>query len=147
MNKDSIIWIDARDNPALLLAMMKEFVNRSNISFEGTLSELAFLSWPTASVKETPVLKRHTILPRLEFVVIPLNDATVKNIWNEIAVKDHLVHEGIIHVQIECAGKLVFGGYDNFHRECTVAYPGVPETLLEELRTKGVIRGFQRGNA
>lgn len=147
MNKDSVIWIDARDKPGLLLAMMKEFANRSNISFEGALGELTFPSWPNAAVEETSALKRQTISPRLDFVVLPLTHETVKNIWSELSSKDHLVHEGIIHVQIECDGQLVFGGYDNFYRECTVAYPGVPVHLLEELKKRGVIREFQRGYA
>lgn len=147
MNKESVIWIDARDKPGLLLAMMKEFTNRSNISFEGRLGELTFSSWPNATVEETLVLKRHTTSPRLDFVVLPLTAETVKDVWTEVSAKDHLVHEGIIHVQIESNGMLVFGGYDNFHRQCTIAYPGVPIELLEELKRRGVIREFRRGHA
>ena len=142
-----MILIDPRDKPGLLLAMMKEFANQSHISFEGSLDELAFCNWHNVSTEETDTLKRQTISPELDFVVIQLTDSAIHDIWKELSEKDHLVHEGIIHVQIESNGKLVFGGYDNFHRDCTVAYPGVSIALLETLTEKGVIRGFIQESA
>jgi len=147
MNIEQVMWIDARDKPGLLLAMMKEFTNNSNISFEGSLDHLSFSSWPDVSTEETEALKRQTTSPQLDFVVLPLTEAIVHNIWKELSDKDHLVHEGIIHVQIESDGKLVFGGYDNFHPDCTVAYPGVSIGLLEKLKENGVIREYRQANA
>lgn len=144
---DSVIWIDPRDKPGLLLAMMREFANHSYISFEGSLANLEFYNWPIASYVETPVLERQTVSPELDFVVVPLTDQTLSDIWKELSKKGHLAREGIIHVQIESNGKLVFGGYDNFHRECTVAYSGVSTALLEGLKEKGVIRDYRQQNA
>ncbi len=102
---------------------------------------------PSASNTETEVLKRQTLSSELDFVIIPLTDQTVQNIWKVLSEKDHLVHEGIIHVQIESNGNLVFGGYDNFHRQCVIAYSGVSIELLERLKEKGVIRGYEQSNA
>lgn len=45
MDEESQYWIDPRDNPGLLLAMMREFVSDSHdsfISFEGRLGKLNF---------------------------------------------------------------------------------------------------------
>ena len=136
-------WIDTRDKPGLLIAMMREFIGNSHISFEGSLENLKLSDIPGISVEETEVLKRQTTSPRLDFLVVPLSEATINEIWKELSEKDHLVHEGIIHVQIENNGELVFGGYDNFHRECVVAYPAVPVKLLEELKENGVIRDYK----
>lgn len=126
---------------------MKEFVNSSHISFEGSLTNLEFYNWPIASYVETPTLKRQTVSPELDFVVIPLTAQTLSDIWKELSKKDHLVREGIIHVQIESNGKLAFGGYDNFDPECTVAYFGVSTELLEGLKGKGVIPDYRQPNA
>jgi len=143
MNERMRKWIDTRDKPGLLIAMMREFSGNSHISFEGSLENLNLSGIHGASVEETEVLKRQTTSPKLDFLAVPLNEATLDEIWNELSKKDHLVHEGIIHVQIENGGELVFGGYDNFHRECVVAYPAVPVKLLEELKENGVIRDFK----
>ncbi|OQY45944.1 MAG: hypothetical protein DRR08_27095 [Candidatus Parabeggiatoa sp. nov. 2] len=147
MNSEPILWINTRDKPGLLLAMMREFKNNSHISFEGSLGHLSFSNMPSASNTETEVLKRQTLSSELDFVIIPLTDQTVQNIWKVLSEKDHLVHEGIIHVQIESNGNLVFGGYDNFHRQCVIAYSGVSIELLERLKEKGVIRGYEQSNA
>lgn len=127
--------------------MMQEFANDSYISFEGSLANLKFYDWPIASYVETSTLKRQTVSPELDFVVIPLTDQTLSDIWRELSKRDHLVREGIVHVQIDSDGTLVFGGYDNFHRECTVAYSGVSTAFLEGLKEKGVIRDYRQQNA
>jgi hypothetical protein len=45
----------------------------------------------------------------------------VKAITSKIAFGNR----GIIHVQIEENGKMSFAAYDNFDRECVVAFPAV----------------------
>lgn len=147
MNKQQRTWIDARDKPGLLIAMMRRFVGNSHISFEGSLENLGFGNILGATSIETAVLKRQTTEPELDFLIVPLNEDTVGRIWKELSEKDHLVHEGIIHVQIESNGKLVFGGYDNFHRECVIAYPSVAVEFLKDLKDKGVIRDYKESNA
>jgi len=146
MKNQLIQWIDARDKPGLLYAMMKEFTNKSQISFEGDLSALNFTTLPNASTKETDSLKRQTTEPELNFIILPLTTETFHNIWHELSEKDHLVNEGIIHVQIATKEELAFGAYDNFHKECTVAYPLVPTELLQNLKDTGIIRGYEERN-
>jgi hypothetical protein len=147
MSTEQIIWIDARDKPGLLIAIMREFTNQSHISFEGSLRDLAFYGWPNAAYTETAVLRRQTISPKLDFVVVPLTELSVEEIWRELSKKDHLVHQGIVHVQIEHNGRLAFGGYDNFHRDCTVAYSSVLLGLLENLKARGVVRDYGQADA
>ena len=144
MSQEDVVWIDPRDKPGLLRAVMEEYAADSKISFEGDLKGLSFCTWLDAKHEETSSLKRQTKEPELDFVVLPLNPSTYPRIWNELIEKDHLVNEGIIHVQIEMNGKLLFGGYDNFHRECTVAYSGMQQDFLEKLKRKGIIRSYQK---
>lgn len=146
MNEELGYWIDPRDKPGLLLAMMRAFVSNSHesyISFEGGLDKLNFSTLPGASYTETEVIEGCFSAP-LERITLPLTEQNLRDIWKELIAKDHLVREGIIHVQIMYCGKLVFGGYDNFHRECVIAYSGVSIDFLEELKVKGIIRGYEK---
>ena len=136
-------WIDARDKPALLLAVMKELVGNSNISFEGDLSNLELDKIESSRSDETEVLRRQTASPVLDFIVLPLTEKTLQEVWSEISQKDHLVNEGIIHVQIESEGELAFGGYDKFHRECTIAYSALSIEFLESMKELGIIRSLK----
>ena len=136
-------WIDARDKPALLLAVMKELVGNSIISFEGDLSNLELDKIESSRSDETEVLRRQTASPVLDFIVLPLTEKTLQEVWSEISQKDHLVNEGIIHVQIESEGELAFGGYDNFHRECTIAYSALSIEFLESMKELGIIRSLK----
>ncbi len=151
MDEESKYWIDPRDKPGLLLAMMREFVSDSNdsfISFEGELGKLNFSTLPGASPMETETLGRSSISsPSLDFIIIPLTEQNLRDIWKELVAKDHLVHQGIIHVQIANRGKQIFGGYDNFHRECVTAYSGVSVEFLEKLKAKGLIRGYEKATS
>jgi len=150
MDEESKYWIDPRDKPGLLLAMMREFVSDSNnsfISFEGELGKLNFSTLPGALCAETKILIQHLTLPPppADFIVVPLTEQNLRDIWKELIAKDHLVHQGITHVQIANRGKQVFGGYDNFHRECVFAYsPGVSIEFLEKLKAKGLIREYKK---
>ena len=147
MKKEQFHWIDTRDKPGLLFAMMNQFNVNAHISLEGDLKDLSFFDSEASSKDETEALQRQTESPELDFVVLPLNNETIKAIWKELTEKDHLVNEGIIHVQIESYGKLAFGGYDNFHKECVVAYKSVPIELLASLKEKGIIRNYEQESA
>jgi hypothetical protein len=118
----------------------------SLISFEGWLKELEFENILGTRLAETELLKRSTIEPKLDFVVLPLTEITVPKVWK--IIKDHLKKpdSGIIHVQIEKNDELLFGGYDNFHRDCVVASAGVPIEILQSLKECGVIRDYQKVN-
>jgi hypothetical protein len=144
MDEKFVYWIDPRDKPGLLLAMMRAFVSDSNdsyISFEGELRKLNFATLPGASPIGT---KAVGFSSPSDFIIIPLTEQNLRDIWKELVAKDHLVRQGIIHVEITNHGKWVFGGYDNFHRECVKAYSGVSIEFLEKLRAMGLIRGYTK---
>jgi hypothetical protein len=77
-----------------------------------------------------------------EFVVLPLEPGTIHPILAEVLPEGRVVRD-IIHVQIERGGRLAFGAYDNFHRECVVCWQAVPRELLEQLRNSGVLRSWE----
>ena len=144
---DEEYYIDPRDKPGLLLAMMREFVSDSYdsfISFEGRLGKLNFSTLPGALCAKTEIPPGRLSSP-LDIITLPLTEQNLRDIWKELIAKDHLVHQGITHVQIANRGKQIFGGYDNFHRECVFAYsPGVSIEFLEKLKAKGLIRGYEK---
>lgn len=63
-------------------------------------------------------LRRQTSTPELDFLILPLSVATEHWIWDAVSKVDHLADDGVIHTQIEKAGRLAFGAYDNFHSDC-----------------------------
>jgi hypothetical protein len=140
---DERYWLVARDKPGLLIAVMRALVGGAHISFEGDLSRCrGLLTLPGASTEETEDLRRQTLYPVQEFVVLPLEPETVRPILAEVLPEGRVVRD-IIHVQIERAGRLAFGAYDNFHRDCLVCWPAVPQELLEQLRVNGVLRSWE----
>jgi hypothetical protein len=135
-------WPIARDKPGLLIAMMRALAGNSHISFEGDLSRCRFGETLFPSGEETEVLRRHTLVPKQDFVVLPLPPDSVRPIL-DVVLADNRYLDDILHIQIERAGLLQFGAYDQFHPECTVCFPpGIGLEILEELRTSGVIRAW-----
>lgn len=135
------VHIVAPDKPALLIAMMRELAGDAYISFEG---DLHWIDWNGVSgVEESKTcLRRQTLTPELDFVVLPLTAETQPLIWKTLSKVDHLADSGIIHTQIEKEGKLAFGAYDNFHADCVTASDAVSRSLLEGLIRSGVIRSY-----
>ncbi len=137
-------FIDTRDKPGLLWAFLRHFATDSSVSFEGDLSKLILTELPGASTTETLVLKRQTSSPILDFVTIPVTAETINILHKHLAARGLFDQDGaLIHVQVEHSGHLVLGAYDNFHRDCTVALEPTPESLLEQLKAKGVIRSYE----
>lgn len=137
-------WIDPRDKPGLLRAMMRELAGDAQISFEGNLSRCIFPADLDPSADETDALRRQTVEPRQDFVVLPLEPGSVAPILDVVLPHRHRQYlKDIIHIQIERGGELQFGAYDNFHRECIVCYSGVDSALLDQLKSSGVIRSWQ----
>lgn len=135
-------WPIARDKPGLLVSMMRHLVGDARISFEGDLSRCSFPSSLNPSSEETPILRRHTSYPMQDFVVLPMKPESVRPILN-IVLPGNRYLEDIIHIQIEKAGKLQFGSYDNFHHECIVGFPpGVTPEFLDRLHSSGVVRSW-----
>ena len=85
-------------------------------------------------------MKRHTVAPVLDFLVLRLEPELADRIFSQVSRIG--LREDIVHVQIEKGGRLELTAYDNFHPECVVTGPAVPAELLLELQAAGVIRGF-----
>ncbi len=132
-------WIVARDKQGLLTAMMHALAGNAHISFEGDLSRCTFPSDLTPVTEETPSLVRNTMDPRQDFVVLPLEEQTIRPILEVVLPKKRFT-KNILHIQIEKNGRVKFGSHDNFHSECIVAFRGVPAELLIDLKEHGVIR-------
>jgi len=129
----------------LLLAIMRALANEhTHISFEGHLGHTELMKLEGARFEETAVLRRGTISPVLDFVVLPLTPASLplieKAVVSRIAFRSS---RGIIHVQIETRGEMAFAAYDQFHAECVVAYSPVPVALLAELVETHVLHSYE----
>jgi hypothetical protein len=133
--------IDARDKPGLFIAVARALAGGAEVSFEGELSCCDFKRLPKSSSEETVVLRRNTRSPRQDFVVLPLELDTLKSIVDEVLPGGRIVRQ-IIHVQISKLGYLAFGAYDNFHRDCTVAFDPLLVPRLDALCATGVIRSY-----
>jgi hypothetical protein len=137
--------LDTRDRPRLLLAMMDTLAAQDGrISFEGCLSQTELAKIKGVTDQEDGVLKRATLQPKLDFLVLPLTAESLSAIKRALISKIAFGQRGIIHVQIERGGKMAFAAYDSFHRECVVAYSAVSSTLLDELTKTRVLRTYHR---
>ena len=133
-------WVDVRDKPAFLRRLMRELAGDARLSLEGDLRDCAFDSDQVATREEQGLLKRNTLSPRLDFVILHLAPSDVESIFSKVSAVG--LSRAIIHVQIERGGVLELGAYDNFHSKCVVTGPGVSITLLSDLKVKNTIRGF-----
>jgi hypothetical protein len=130
-----------RDKAGLLIAMMKALAGHAHISFEGNLLGCEFPPELDQSMEETATLRRGTIFPVEDFVVLPLEPETIRPILDTVLPDSRFMND-VIHVQIEKGGELQFGAYDNFHPDCVGCGPDVPRQLLEQLRLSGVLRSY-----
>jgi hypothetical protein len=128
-------WV-VRDKPRLLLALMEELAGNAHISFEGDLRHFNLNKFAGASENETAVLKRNTLWPTQEFVVIPLAPSMGQQV---LAAISRAVPWRIIHIQIERDGVLQFAAYDSFHAECLVWGPALKTEFFESLVKQGVL--------
>ncbi len=140
MSSEGVRWL-VRDKRRFLLAIMEELAGNAHVSFEGDLRNLRLSSLPGASEAETASLKRNTLWPKQEFVVLPLEPSTSKTILSAIG---GTVPGSIIHVQIEKDGVLEFGAYDNFHPECIYFGGGLRQEFLESMVSQGLLKSVQK---
>ena len=111
------------------------------MSLEGDLSHCRLTDDLILTRDDTTVLKRHTIWPKQDFVVLRLTPETFAPIYKQVMAAG--LKRAIIHVQVERDGVLELGAYDNFHPDCTTTGPGVSVTLLDELKSTNVLRDFK----
>jgi hypothetical protein len=136
--------LNTRDRHGLLFAMMRTFASdNSRIAFEGNLATTELYGLAGASYEETTILKRNTIAPRLDFVILPLALGRVPAIQKAIQSKVAFSGDrGIVHVQIEANGELVFGAYDNFHEETVLVYGPIEAAVLDDLVATKTLRTY-----
>jgi hypothetical protein len=131
--------IVVRDKPGLLHRLMVEFLG-GRISLEGELSRCRFADDLVVAHEPVGLLKRSTLFPRLDFVVLKLEPPTIEPIFEQIMIAG--LRRAIIHVQIEHSGILQLGAYDNFDPDCVFTGPGVSGALLSELKSQTMLRDF-----
>jgi hypothetical protein len=133
------------DRHGLLNAMMSALVSDSTkISFEGKLSHTDLLRIAGVTHDESGVLRRATLAPQRDFIVLPLSEQTLPAIRKAIDSKIAIGEEGIVHVQIVKDSEMAFAAHDSFDKECVVAYSAVPSALLDELTKAKVLRGYRQ---
>jgi hypothetical protein len=138
VERENKFWL-VRDKRRLLLAMMESLAGGAHISFEGDLSALRPSDIPGASQDETDALKRNTLWPKQDFMVLPLELSTSRAIVSAIG---GTVPGTIIHIQIEKDGSLQFAAYDKFHPRCIVFGPATDQAILESLVSDGIMRPY-----
>jgi len=134
--------VDVRDKPSFLRRVMFELAGHAQMSLEGDLSHCRFTKDVIVTDAEATILKRNTIAPRQDFLVLRLTSETCGPILGQVIAGKGL-KRAIIHVQIERDDVLELGAYDNFDRECVVTGPGISSVLLDELKSTKVLRDFK----
>jgi len=115
---------------------MNELAGDAQISFEGDLQTLGILSLPRATTDESNALKRNTLWPKQDYVVLPLLSETVGTV---IAAMGETIPHAIIHIQIAKAGKLEFGAYDNFDPQSIFFGRALTQPFLDSLIAEGIL--------
>jgi hypothetical protein len=133
-------WPDVRDKAGFLRRLMGEFAG-GRMSLEGDLSRCHFPDDLVLAREETGLLRRGTLYPRQDFVVLRLDPGDIETLFDQVTAAG--LSQAILHVQIEVAGVLQLGAYDNFHPRCVVTGPRVSVALLSEMTAKGILRGYE----
>jgi hypothetical protein len=133
--------VNVRDKAAFLRRLMIELASNAQISLEGDLSGCRFDDGIVVTREETAILKRNTLSPVQDFVVLRLAPETVQTILKQVTAVG--LNRAIIHVQIERNGVLELAAYDNFDGECVMTGPYVSPALLDELKNVKVLREFR----
>ncbi len=134
------LQLSVKQRPLLLIAMMRALrSDTTKISFEGYLAQTGLKKLARASFDETPVLKRGTLSPRLDFITLPLDQTSCSSIEKAIIPKIPFKNgRGIIHFQIERDGELAFAAFDSF-QHCIVRTTAVHQGFLDELRERHIL--------
>jgi hypothetical protein len=125
-----------RDKRRFLAAALAELAGVAQVSFEGDLSSTSLFDVAGASSHETQVLKRNTLWPKQDFVVLPLEAEMVRPI---MAAVGGTVPRRLIHVQVQKEGRLELGLYDNFAPKFMFFGPGLIPTFFATLQEAGVL--------
>jgi hypothetical protein len=99
-----------RNKSRFLEAVLTELAGDARVSFEGSLENTRLMGLDGATTNETAALKRNTTWPVQDFVIVPLGADRIDGILRAIGMT---ISRTILHIQVERAGKLEFGLYDN----------------------------------
>jgi hypothetical protein len=135
-------WVDVRDKPAFFVAAMRLLAGGARVSLEGNLSGLDLESVAGVTNEESPILPRQTLVPRQDFVVLPVEPETISAIATRTPGA-RLVGD-VEHIQMEKNGRLEVGLYDNFDPDSSWAGEAFSVGLLDQLKEKGILRGWRR---
>jgi hypothetical protein len=118
------------------MAALRELAGSAFVSFEGDLSGTSLIGATGASDDETKALKRNTLWPKQDFVVLPLEAESVESI---MAAVGGTVPRSILHIQVEKDGRLELGLYDNFAPRGMFFGPGVTPQFIGTLQNEDVL--------
>jgi hypothetical protein len=128
-----------RNKRAFLTAAFGELAGSALVSFEGSLNGTGLLNVPGVSSDETKVLKRNTLWPKQDFIILPLEPETIASIMVAIG---GTVPRGILHIQVEKAGQLQLGLYDNFAPKATLFGPALTPQIVATFQNDGLIASW-----
>jgi len=122
---------------------MAELAGNAHISFEGDLSHSRFIDDLVLTRDETPMLKRNTLAPTHDFIVLRLANETIEPIFRQIQAAR--LKRAILHVEIRLSETLCcnWAPYDTFRDGCVVTGPRVGPASRDELLTTKVLREFK----
>ncbi|WP_420645689.1 hypothetical protein [Candidatus Leptofilum sp.] len=125
-----------------LQALLDFYCGNALISFEGNLSAADFREIPVISSEPTELLRRGTKWPLYDFVILPLEEATLdllkKNVLNQIGVQ-----KKVDHILIAKNEEKVTVIHDRFHPDSVWVRRDFPSTTLQELQEKKVISSYK----
>jgi hypothetical protein len=135
--------VHVRDCLGILFQLYAELGEKAKASFEGDLAVLGLQELPGATFQATAGLKHQTLWPRQDFVVVPLHKENVVALKRILSQPGVLGRGGsVIHTQMASDGKLVFAACDNFDEHATFVSELVPDSVLDDLKAKGLIHGY-----
>jgi hypothetical protein len=136
MESSRKLW-KVKNKNRFLLTVMNDLAGNAHISFEGDSKVLGLADLQGASQLENVVLKRNTLAPRQEFVIVPLDSSTIPAIFSKIG---GTIPKSVLHIQIEKNGRLEFAGYDNFHPESIYFGDAVTDACFDSLISERILK-------
>ncbi len=136
---EQIYWINARDKPAFLVAVMKELSgDESYIEFQGDLSRCDFSDVGGVPVAADVNRRDKGALK----VVLALTTGNIKPILKQVLPEARVVHQiENISITKNNEEQLLIGDY--FHNECISVGPMLSIEFLSTLKENGIIREIQ----
>jgi hypothetical protein len=137
--------LEVKKSVELVKAVIELFSGNAHLSLEGQLKGKDFSFVEGIVTEPNEILKRNTLEPQQDFVILPVEVETKEVIKQKILPQVGL-RQNVYHVLMEKEGELVFAAYDNFHPDTVLITGEVPRSWLEELLQQQVIKNFEEVN-